>query len=172
MSFGMSLEEKFEALMKSYEATSSSNQYLLQRLEEIEGENLFLSKQLEKSMKQKQRILESPTGSNLEELCEVKSQHSIYKEEELRKSVRAKRLPINISSNDFRVNILKFEGKLDPEGFLDWLSIVERVFEYKDVLEDEKVKLVALKPRKYASLWWLEPRESEIKKRKSEHGRR
>jgi len=34
------------------------------------------------------------------------------------------------------------------------LSTVERVFEYKDVPEDKKVKLVAMKVRKYASLWW------------------
>jgi len=31
---------------------------------------------------------------------------------------------------------------------------VERVFECKDVPEDKKVILVALRLRKYASLWW------------------
>ena len=31
---------------------------------------------------------------------------------------------------------------------------MERVFEYKDILDDKKVKLVALKLRKYASIWW------------------
>jgi len=31
---------------------------------------------------------------------------------------------------------------------------VEKIFEYKEVPEDKKVKLVALKLRKYASLWW------------------
>ena len=39
--------------------------------------------------------------------------------------------------------------------------MIERAFEYKDVPQDNKVKLVALKLRKYASLWW----ENVVKKR-------
>ena len=73
MSSRMSLEEKFEVLVKSYQTISSSNQELQQRLDQSEGQNISLRKQLEKSMKQKYRILESPTGSNLEELSEAKS---------------------------------------------------------------------------------------------------
>ena len=96
-------------------------------------------------MKQKQRVLESPTGSNFEDMSEAESQHSIYEEEELRKPIQARRPPININSNDFRIATLEFEGKLDPEEFLNWLSTLERVFEYKDILEDKKVKVVALK---------------------------
>ena len=38
--------------------------------------------------------------------------------------------------------------------FIDWMNTVERVFEYKDVLNDKKVNLVALKLCKYASIWW------------------
>jgi len=34
------------------------------------------------------------------------------------------------------------------------MNTVERVFEYKDVSDDKKVKLVALKLCKYASIWW------------------
>ena len=34
------------------------------------------------------------------------------------------------------------------------MQTVERIYEYKEVSEDNKVKLVALKLRKYASLWW------------------
>jgi len=37
---------------------------------------------------------------------------------------------------------------------LDWLQTIERVFEYKDIPDDKKVKLVALKFRKYAFIWW------------------
>ena len=56
--------------------------------------------------------------------------------------------------NDFRVEIPEFEGKLDPYEFVEWLSTVERIFDYKEIPEDKKVKLVVLKLRKYASLWW------------------
>ena len=52
------------------------------------------------------------------------------------------------------VEIPEFEGRLDPDEFLEWLQAVERVFEFKEILEDKKVKLVALKLRSFASLWW------------------
>jgi len=47
----MSLEEKYEELLKSYQRISTSNQDLQQRLEETKGQNLFLREQLEKSLK-------------------------------------------------------------------------------------------------------------------------
>ena len=56
------------------------------------------------------------------------------------------------NSNDFGVEIPEYEGNLDLEEFLDWLYTVEKVFDYKDVPEDKKVKLVALRVRKYATL--------------------
>jgi len=55
------------------------------------------------------------------------------------------------TSFDIKIEILEFERMLDPDKFLNWLHTVERVFDYKDILEDKKVKLVALRLRKYAS---------------------
>jgi len=55
---------------------------------------------------------------------------------------------------DFKVEILQFESQLNPDEFIDWMNTVERVFEYKDVPDDKKVKLVALKLRKCASILW------------------
>ncbi|VFQ96437.1 unnamed protein product [Cuscuta campestris] len=54
-------------------------------------------------------------------------------------------------ANDFKVDI---EGKNDPDDFLVWLETVERVFDFKDVPEEKKVKIVALNFWKYASTWW------------------
>jgi len=34
------------------------------------------------------------------------------------------------------------------------MQTVERIFEYKEIPEDKMVELVALKLRKYSSLWW------------------
>jgi len=34
------------------------------------------------------------------------------------------------------------------------MQTVERIFEYREVSKDKKAKLVVLKLRKYASLWW------------------
>ncbi|VFQ73772.1 unnamed protein product [Cuscuta campestris] len=56
--------------------------------------------------------------------------------------------------SDFKVDIPTFEGKNDPEKFLEWLNTVERVFDFKEVSDEKKVKIVALKFRKYASTWW------------------
>jgi len=49
------------------------------------------------------------------------------------------------SSNDFKVEVSEFEGKLDPEQFLHWLHTVQRIFQYKGIQEDKKVTLVALR---------------------------
>ncbi|XP_039140401.1 uncharacterized protein LOC120277608 [Dioscorea cayenensis subsp. rotundata] len=55
---------------------------------------------------------------------------------------------------DIKVDIPEFEGRMQPDEFVDWLHTVERVFDFKDVCDDRKVKLATLKLRKYAGLWW------------------
>ena len=77
-----------------------------------------------------------------------------YEEDAYSRMPRRHSRPQDRSHHDFRVDIPEFEGQLDPDVFLDWLQTVERVFEFKDIPEDRKVKLVALKLRKYASIWW------------------
>ena len=84
---------------------------------------------------------------------EADSQHSEFEDEESRRTPRREWRPPS-NSNNFRVELLEFEGKLDLDEFLEWLHTVERIFDYKEVPEDKKVKLVALRLRKYASLWW------------------
>jgi len=64
------------------------------------------------------------------------------------------------------VEVSKFEGKLDHYEFLEWLRIMERVFDYKEILEDKKVKLVTLRLGKYISLWWTNFCAKRVRKRK------
>ncbi|KAI4310483.1 hypothetical protein MLD38_035459 [Melastoma candidum] len=52
------------------------------------------------------------------------------------------------------VQTLEFEGNLNPEEFINWMHTVERIFDYEEVPEERKVKLAALKLKKYAGLWW------------------
>ena len=54
---------------------------------------------------------------------------------------------------DFKVDILEFEDHLDPDLFLDWLQMAERVFNCRDILDEKKEKLVALKLHNYPSIW-------------------
>jgi len=78
------------------------------------------------------------------------------------------------TSMDFKVAIPEFEGQLNPDEFLDWMSTVKRVFEYKDILDDKKVKLVFLKLRRYVSIWWnniLSKRARKGKPRSGHGGR-
>ncbi|XP_076895084.1 uncharacterized protein LOC143547574 [Bidens hawaiensis] len=54
-----------------------------------------------------------------------------------------------------RTDILEFDGtSLDPEGFIDWLVIVEEVFEFREVPENKRVSLIATRLRGRASAWW------------------
>ena len=63
MSGRMSLEAKFEALMKNFQDVSSTNEELKQRLEESKGLNAYLHKQLGESLKLKQKLIQSWVNS-------------------------------------------------------------------------------------------------------------
>ena len=72
-----------------------------------------------------------------------------------------------VNYNDFRVEILEFQGKLDPDEFLKWIYIVKRIFKYKDVPEGKKVKLVTPRLRKNTSLWWTNLYGKRVRNRNS-----
>ncbi len=64
------------------------------------------------------------------------------------------------------MKLLKYSGGLQAKGFIDWLKMIERIFEYKDVPEDKKVKLVALKLKGRASAWWEQMKKTRQRKGK------
>jgi len=69
-------------------------------------------------MKQKQKVLQRPSGfvhGNVEASNLVNSSSH---EEPQRRVRKARRAPRN--SNDFKVEIPEFEDKLDPDEFLEW----------------------------------------------------
>ena len=47
----------------------------------------------------------------------------------------------------FKLDIPEFKGCLLPEEFLDWIATVEEILEFKEVLQDKRVSLVAAKFR-------------------------
>jgi hypothetical protein len=55
---------------------------------------------------------------------------------------------------DLKADIPVYEGRIQPDEFIDWLNTVERVFEYQDVPEEEKVNIIVIKLKKHASIWW------------------
>jgi len=70
--------------------------------------------------------------------------------------------------NDIKLGIPNFEEKLQPDEFVGWLQTIERVFEYKKILEEQKVKIVEFKLKKNALIWW----ENLITKREPERRER
>ena len=68
---------------------------------------------------------------------------------------------------DFYGGIPEFDGKVQDEEFIDWLNKVDAIFEYHGTPEYRKVKLVALKFRKYALIWW-----ENLKKQREIMGKR
>ena len=103
------------------------------------SQNAYLRRQLRESLKQKRREIRSssssgPPGSGRGEGEEEDPQTGGSSSEggSPRHPRRGRRPSSHF--NDFKVDILEFE--------------------YKEIPEDKKVKLVALKLRKYTSLWW------------------
>nr|KAJ0220481.1 hypothetical protein LSAT_V11C200051630 [Lactuca sativa] len=66
-----------------------------------------------------------------------------------------------------KIEIPEFDGKAHPDYFIDWLSTIERVFDLKDILDALKVKLVAIKLMKSASLWWEHMKKQRQQENKS-----
>ncbi|KAK4581406.1 hypothetical protein RGQ29_024882 [Quercus rubra] len=56
--------------------------------------------------------------------------------------------------NPFGAPPREFQGSLKPEDFVYWLNTVERVFDYYEVIDEKKVKLVAIRLKGRASAWW------------------
>ncbi|PWA83669.1 reverse transcriptase domain-containing protein [Artemisia annua] len=66
----------------------------------------------------------------------------------------------------FRMEIPEFAGGVQPDEFIDWIHTVERVFDLKEVPDSLKVKLVAVKLKKHASLWWEHLKRKRAQERK------
>ncbi|CAL5370344.1 unnamed protein product [Camellia sinensis] len=60
---------------------------------------------------------------------------------------------VRYNNNNYRMrmDLSSFNGQLNIEDFLDWLNEVEWFFDYMDIEEEKKVKLVAYKLKSGAS---------------------
>ncbi|KAJ4715125.1 Transposon Ty3-I Gag-Pol polyprotein [Melia azedarach] len=71
-------------------------------------------------------------------------------------SKRGKKIVSKRDSNlgSIKMKIPTFQGKNDPELYLEWERKVEHVFDCHNYSEEKKVKLVAVEFIDYASIWW------------------
>ena len=59
------------------------------------------------------------------------------------------------------------KGKSNVDDFLEWLNMMERVFEFQEPPKAKKVKLVAIKLKRRAAFWW-----ENLKKLREREGKR
>ena len=52
------------------------------------------------------------------------------------------------------MTIPPFQGKNDPEAYLEWEKKIELVFDCHNYSESKKVKLAAIEFSDYAIVWW------------------
>jgi len=161
MSTSMSVDERLEVLSKQMQEMSVSNQ-------ELKAQNEYLRKQLGNSMKQKKKLQEPSIWIGTDYRHEEEASNALsFSEEDVPFERTRRRTRPTFNSNEFKVEIPKIEGKLDPDEFTEWLQTVEHIFEFKEIPEDKKVKIVALRLRKYASLWWTNLNTKRTSERKS-----
>jgi len=65
---------------------------------------------------------------------------------------RARRSDRDLGS--IKLKIPSFQGKNDPEAYLEWEKKVELVFDCHNYSEEKKVKLAAVEFTDYAIIWW------------------
>ena len=91
-------------------------------------------------MKLKQKLFQSPFGFVQRERSEVKGHPRELWSEERPQGILGE-------NDDWQfptLMILIWREARYPNEFLGWLHTIERIFEYKEMLNDKKVKLVAL----------------------------
>ena len=52
------------------------------------------------------------------------------------------------------IEVTPYDGKLDINVVLDWISDIKKFFDYENTLDNRKVKIVVTKLKGHASLWW------------------
>ena len=119
---------------------------------EMEARVKYLQTQLGQLLREKQRNWrDSPPSSESSETEEASNpeDNPFDSPSDSSRGARRRTRRFQEAHHDFKIDISEFEGKLDPDEFLDWLQPVERVFDFKDIPDEKKVKLVALKLRRY-----------------------
>jgi len=116
MCSSLTLEERFEQLMKVNPKEDAQLDYLRRQLDQARRSN--------------RKELQSSRSTSVSHLADEDFEGKPFgtsEEEEVRehKRHRGGKQP----TMDFKVEIPEFEGQFNSEDFLDWMNAVERVFE-------------------------------------------
>jgi hypothetical protein len=66
-----------------------------------------------------------------------------------------------------KIEVPMYEGNLDVEEFLNWISSLDKYFDYEEINDENKVKHVVTRLKGHAALWWDESQDNIICKGKS-----
>jgi hypothetical protein len=55
-----------------------------------------------------------------------------------------------------KIEVPMYEGNLDVEELLDWISALDKYFDYEEIDDEKKVKHVVTILKGHATLWWDE----------------
>ncbi|WOH04343.1 hypothetical protein DCAR_0623752 [Daucus carota subsp. sativus] len=80
---------------------------------------------------------------------------------------RSPERPNNRWEQSFKVEIPTFDGSLKPEEFVDWLSQVDEILDFKNVPDDRCVSLVAIRLRGRAQAWWQQLKQTRTRSGKA-----
>jgi hypothetical protein len=55
-----------------------------------------------------------------------------------------------------KMEVSMYEGELNVEELIDWISYFDKYFEYEEIDDEKKVKHAMTRLKGHASLWWDE----------------
>ena len=70
------------------------------------------------------------------------------------------------SSSRPKPSLSTYDGNLSAEGLIDWIGELDKYFDYEEVEEDKKVKLVITHLKGHTALWWDSVQAKRKKKNK------
>ena len=65
-----------------------------------------------------------------------------------------------------KTEISIYDDSLKDDNLLDWISEMEKYFEYKEINEDKRVKFVVIRLKCHVALWWYNVQVERRKKDK------
>ena len=70
------------------------------------------------------------------------------------------------SSSRPKPSLSTYDGNLSAKGLIDWIGELDIYFDYEEVEEDKKVKLVVKRIKGHVALWWDSVQVERKKKNK------
>ena len=104
---------------------------------------------------------------DLGDVSDPEEEGNEQEEEASPKSVEMKMLRSMLgSSSRPKPSLSTYDGNLSAEGLIDWIGKLDRYFDYEEIEEDKKVKLVVTRLKGHATLWWDNLQAKRKKKNK------